>query len=104
MVDSTIQENCVILPGTFKNSAAVGSVFNYWPLQVQCPIQLDEIVLGTNVWRLPSRRGNSWPLFMHMHKPGPKRQKVFGKTIRNRVKISELLASDILRLAIRHIE
>jgi RNase H len=29
LVYSTIQENCIVLPGTFKNSAADGSVFDY---------------------------------------------------------------------------
>jgi hypothetical protein len=49
MVDSTIQENenCFVLPGTFKNSAAVGSVsvLDYWPLQAEWPSQQDEIAL-----------------------------------------------------------
>jgi hypothetical protein len=43
MVDSTIQEKCFILSGTFKNSAADGFVLDYWPLQAEWPPQQDEI-------------------------------------------------------------
>jgi hypothetical protein len=49
MVDSTIQENCFVLPGTFKNLAADGSVLDYWPLQAEWPSQQDKIALGSNM-------------------------------------------------------
>jgi hypothetical protein len=84
---STIQENYFVLSGTLKNSAADGSVLDYWPLQAEWPSQQDEIALGSNMWRLSSRS------------LAQKRQKVFGKPILDKAKISELLATDILKFA-----
>jgi hypothetical protein len=53
MVDSTIQENCFVLPGTFKNSVTKGSALDYWPLQAEWPSQQDEIALGSSTCHMP---------------------------------------------------